>query len=74
MQKKKKTLETHKSKCTEKQNWAEDTHFLILIQIQNKIKITTTQIDRKNILIKNEDENIGTHRQHEIQYKESQGM
>jgi len=41
-------------------------HILILIQIQNKIKITTTQIERKNILTKNDDENIGTQRQHEF--------
>jgi len=29
--------------------------------------MTTTQIERKNILTKNEDEKIGTHGQHEIQ-------
>jgi len=34
--------------------------------MQNKIKITITQIERKNILIRNEDETIGTHEQHEI--------
>ena len=28
--------------------------FLILIQIQNRIKITTTQIERQNILTRNE--------------------
>jgi len=34
--------------------------FLILIQIQNRIK-KTTLLERKNILTKNRDENIGTH-------------
>jgi len=29
-------------------------HFEFLIQIQNRIKSTATQIERKNILIKNE--------------------
>jgi len=48
--------------------------FLILIQIQNKIKITATQIERKIILIKNDDENIGTHAQYEIKDEEIQGM
>jgi len=41
--------------------------FLILIKIQNKIKITATHKERKNILIENEDENIGTYEQHDIQ-------
>jgi len=47
---------------------------LILIQIQNKIKITVTQIERKNILTRIEDENIGTHGQYEFQHEEIQGM
>ena len=34
--------------------------FIIIIQIQNKNKITATQIE-KYILTRNEDENIGTH-------------
>jgi len=40
---------------------------MILIQIQNRIKIITTQIKRKNILTRYEDEKIDTHGQHEIQ-------
>jgi len=48
--------------------------FLILIQIQNKLKITTIQIKRKNILTKDEDENIGIHGQHEIQDEDIQGI
>jgi len=39
--------------------------FIILIQIQQQE--TITQIKRKNILIINEDENIRTDEQHEIQ-------
>jgi len=41
--------------------------FLILIQIQNRIIITTTQIGRKNLLIRNENEIIDTYKQYEIQ-------
>jgi len=40
--------------------------FLVLIQIQNRIKTTTTHIKRKNILTKNEDEKVDTHEQYEI--------
>jgi len=47
--------------------------FLILIQIQNKIKITT-QIERKNIQTKNEDENIGIYGQHDIHDEEIEVM
>jgi len=48
-------------------------YILILIQMKNKIKITATQIERKNKLTRNEDGQIGTHGQHEIQDK-IQGM
>jgi len=41
--------------------------------MKNKIKITATQIERKNKLTRNEDGQIGTHGQHEIQDK-IQGM
>ena len=61
----KKNLETRKSKSTEKTKLDKRNAFIILIQIQNKIKITTIQIERKNILTRNKDEKIGTHRQHE---------
>jgi len=40
---------------------------LVLIQIQNRIKIKTTQIKRKHILTKDEDEKIDTHEQYEIE-------
>ena len=33
----------------------------------NKIKITSTQIERKTILMRNENKKIGIHRQYEIQ-------
>jgi len=32
----------------------------------NKIKITSTQIERKTILMRNENKKIGIHRQYEI--------
>jgi len=70
----KKTLETHKSKRTKKTKMGKRNVFLILIQIQNKLKITTIQIKRKNILTKDEDENIGIHGQHEIQDEDIQGI
>jgi len=33
--------------------------------VTNKIKTTVTQIERKNILTRNEDKNIDTHKQHD---------
>jgi len=50
----KKTLETSTLKSTEKQKFGKSNAFLILIQIQNRIKITTTQIEKKNILTRDE--------------------
>jgi len=41
--------------------------FLVIIQIQNRIKTTTTQIERENILTRNEEEKIGTYGLHDIQ-------
>jgi len=45
---KKKILETHKYESTDKKLRKRNI-FLILIQIQNRTKLTTTQIERKNI-------------------------
>jgi len=41
--------------------------FLIIMQIQNKIKVKTPQVERKNILITYENEKISSHGQNEIQ-------
>jgi len=54
----KKNLLIHKLKNTKKTQLDKRNTFLLLIQIQNRIKITTTQIERKNILSINENKKI----------------
>jgi len=69
----KKALKTRKSKSTEKQKLDKRNTSIILIQIQNKIKITATQIERKKYTNQKWGWKIGTHEQHEIQ-DEIKGM